>query len=50
MNMEAFIIAILIILGSYLLSVSVGFYQQKNKDVLRHFKPFNLKNYGRKKI
>jgi hypothetical protein len=48
--MTAYLIAILIILGSYLLSVSVGFYQQKNKDVLRHFKPFNLKNYGRKKI
>jgi hypothetical protein len=48
--MTAYLIAILIILGSYLLSVSVGIYQQKNKDVLRHFKPFNLKNYGRKKI
>jgi hypothetical protein len=47
--MTAYLIAILIILGSYLLSVSVGIYQQKNKDLLRNFEPFNLKKYANRK-
>jgi hypothetical protein len=48
MTPEPYLFGILTILGSYLLSVAVGFYKNKKKDNLKHFKPFNLKKHGRK--
>ena len=50
MNMEAFIIVILTLLGSYLLTIVAGLFKEKNKDSLKNFEPFNMKKYARKKI
>jgi hypothetical protein len=49
MTPEPYLFGILTILGSYLLSVAVSFYQDKKKDQLKHFKPFNFKNHASRK-
>jgi hypothetical protein len=48
MNLEPYLFGILIIIGSYLLSVVVCFFKEKDKDSLKDFKPFNFKKYARK--
>jgi hypothetical protein len=47
--MEAFIIVILTFLGSYLLTIVAGLFKEKNKDSLKNFEPFNLKEYANRK-
>lgn len=46
MTPEPFLFGILTVLGSYLLAVTSSYFQNKRKDPLRSFKPFNLKNHG----
>lgn len=44
---EPYIFSILIVLGSYLIAIAVSSIQNRKKDQLKDFKPFNYKNYAR---
>jgi hypothetical protein len=43
---EPYLFGILTVLGSYLLAVAVSSFQDRKRDPLKNFKPFNYKNYA----